>query len=143
MATVNVYLAFNGNCEAVFNFYKSVFGGEFSYIGRFKDMPPSDQPIPDSEKEKIMHIALPISEETMLLGCDFSEAMTGQPFVAGNNFSILITPKSEEEARRLFEALSTGGTVTMPLEKTFWASLFGMFIDKFGISWMVDYMKPE
>ena len=69
--------------------------------------------------------------------------MTGQKFVAGNNFSILITPESEAEARRLFDALSAGGTVTMPLEKTFWASLFGMFIDKFGISWMVDYMKPE
>jgi PhnB protein len=135
MATVNVYLAFNGNCEAAFDFYKSVFGGEFIYLGRYKDMPNPDQPIPDSDKDKIMHVGLSVSKETMLLGCDSMQ----EPFVMGNNFSICITPESEEEAHRIFEALSDGGTVTMPLQKTFWMSLFGMFTDKFGIAWMVDY----
>ncbi len=139
MATVNVYLSFNGNCEAAFNFYKSVFGGEFNYMGRFKDMPSPDRPIPDSEKDKIMHVGLPISKETALYGSDVSEAMMGQKFVAGNNFSICITPENEEEAHKIFKALSADGTVTMPLEKTFWGSLFGMLIDKFGICWMVDY----
>ncbi len=138
MATVNVYLSFNGTCETAFNFYKSVFGGEFNYIGRFKDMPSSEQSIPDSEKDKIMHVGLPISKETMLLGCDMPEIMTGQKFVVGNNFSICITATSEEESHRIFNALSVGGTVTMPLEKTFWSPLFGMLTDKFGISWMVD-----
>ncbi len=138
MATVNVYLSFNGTCEAAFNFYKSVFGGEFNYMGRFKDMPSSDQPIPDSEKDKIMHVGLPISKETMLMGCDMSETMMGQKLVAGNNFSICITTYSEEESHRIFNALSAGGTVTMPLEKTFWSPLFGMLTDKFGISWLVD-----
>ena len=97
MATINVYLRFNGNCEATFHFYKSVFGGEFPYIARLKDMPDSDKLIPDSEKDKIMHISLPISKETLLLGCDTSEAMSGQSFVQGNNFSICITPHSVEE----------------------------------------------
>ncbi len=144
MAIVNVYLAFNGSCEAAFNFYKSVFGGEFNYVGRYKDMPSPEHPIPDSEKNKIMHIGLPISKETTLLGCDVWEEMMGQKFVAGNNFSICINPESEKEARRIFEALSAGGKVTMPLDKTFWGSLFGMFTDKFGISWLVDLaLKQE
>lgn len=143
MATVNVYLAFNGNCEAAFNFYKSVFGGEFNYVGRFKDMPSPDRPIPDSEKDKIMHVGLPVSKETMLLGCDMSEEMMGEKYVAGNNFSICISPESEEEARRIFDLLSAEGTVTMPLDKTFWGSLFGMLTDKFGTSWMVDYALKQ
>ncbi|MDR2910640.1 MAG: VOC family protein [Bacteroidales bacterium] len=138
MTKVNVYLAFNGTCEAAFNFYKSVFGGEFSYVGHYKDMPPSDQPIPDSEREKIMHISLPVSSETMLMGCDLSEASMGQPLVAGNNFSICISTPNEAESRRIFDALAEDGVVTMPLEKTFFSPLFGMLVDKFGIAWMVD-----
>ncbi len=143
MATVNVYLSFNGTCEAAFDFYKSVFGGEFNYIGRFKDMPSSDQPIPDSVKDKIMHVGLPISKETMLLGCDMPESMTGQKFIAGNNFSICINTTSVEESQRIFNALSADGIITMPLEKTFWSPLFGMVTDKFGINWMVDYMGQK
>jgi PhnB protein len=137
MAKVNVYLAFNGTCETAFDFYKSVFGGSFNYIGRYKDMPPSDQPLLDSEKEKIMHVSLPISSQTMLMGCDVSDNM-GQSFVQGNNFSICINTQSEEESRRIFDALSEGGTVVMPLEKSFWSPLFGMLTDKFGIAWLVD-----
>lgn len=137
MTTVNPYLTFNGNCEEAFNFYKSVFGGEFPYIGRFKDMP-SETPIPDEVKEQIMHISLPISKETTIMGCDTNEAF-GQTATTGDNISLLINTDSEEEARRLFAALSDGGRITMPLDKTFWGALFGMFADKFGINWMVNY----
>jgi PhnB protein len=140
MASISPYLTFNGNCEEAFNFYKSVFGGEFPYVGRFKDMPasPNYPPVPESEGNKIMHISLPISKETVLMGSDSSEAF-GKATVAGSNFSISINTESEEEARRLFNGLSAGGTVTMPLDKTFWGALFGMFVDKFGIQWMVNY----
>jgi len=137
MATINPYLTFDGNCEEAFNFYKSIFGGEFPYIGRYKDMP-SEHPIPDSEKEKIMHVSLPISKETILMGSDSSGSF-GHNTVAGNNFSLSVNTDTEEEARSVFEKLSAGGKVTMPLEKTFWNALFGMFTDKFGINWMVNY----
>lgn len=136
MTTVNIYLNFNGNCEEAFTFYKSVFGGEFNYLGRFKDMPPSEEfPVAEADKEKIMHVGLPISKETMLLGsdCDNSEN-----FIQGSNFSICVNPDSVEEAHRLFDALSQGGTITMPLGQTFWGSLFGMLTDKFGVNWLVD-----
>ena len=140
MTTVNVYLSFDGSCEEAFNFYKSVFGGEFVALARYSEMPnPPYPPVSNAEKDKILHVCLPISKETALMGAD----MTHQPLVAGNNFSITITPSSEEETRRIFEALSVGGTVVTPLEKTFWGSLFGMFTDKFGINWMVDYALKQ
>ncbi len=138
MTTVNPYLSFNGNCEAAFNFYKSVFGGEFMYVGRYKDMPSSEHPIPASEKEKIMHISLPISKETMLFGADMSESMGGK-ITAGDNISLSVNTESEADAKRIFNALAAGGKITMPQEKTFWGSLFGMLIDKFGINWMVSF----
>ena len=144
MASINPYLTFNGNCEEAFNFYKSVFGGEFPYVGRFKDMPddPNHPPMPPSEAEKIMHISLPISKETILMGSDSSQAF-GQATVMGNNFSISVNTESEEEARKLFNALASGGKVTMPLEKTFWGALFGMLTDKFGIQWMVNFDQSQ
>ncbi|KAA6344172.1 hypothetical protein EZS27_008187 [termite gut metagenome] len=138
MATVNAYLAFNGNCEAAFDFYKSVFGNEFSFIGRYKDMPSPDQPIPESKYNKIMHISLPIGQGTTLYGADMTEAF-GQATVMGNNFALSINTESEAEAKRIFNALSAGGNVSMPLEKTFWGALFGMFTDKFDVNWMVNY----
>jgi PhnB protein len=139
MTKVNVCLSFNGNCESAFTCYKSVFGGEFDCVARYKEMPPSAQyTISDAEKEKIMHIGLPISKETILYGCDTSEAW-GTKVVLGNNINICINPDSEAEARRIFEALATGGKITMPLEKQFWGSLNGMVTDKFGVNWMVDY----
>lgn len=134
MATVNIYLSFEGNCEEAFTFYRSVFGSEFSCLGRYGDMPSPDRPLSDAEKNKVMHVGLPVSRETVLLGCDMLE-----DFHAGNNFSICITPESEAEGRRIFTALSEGGTVVMPLEKSFWNSLFGMVNDRFGVSWMMDY----
>lgn len=137
MATVNCYITFNGNCEEAFNFYKSVFGGEFAYVGRYGDMP-SEQPIPDSEKNKVMHISFPISAETILMGADTSSLFGAAP-VVGDNISLSINTETEEEAKRIFSQLSVGGEVGMPLEKTFWGALFGMFVDKFGINWMVNY----
>ncbi|MFT3794117.1 VOC family protein [Flavobacterium sp.] len=137
MAQINPYLTFNGTCEQAFQFYKSVFGGEFAFIGKFKDMP-SEQPLPDHVGNLIMHVSLPISSETVLMGSDANEHF-GQTASAGTNFAVSINTESEAEAKRLFDGLSAGGTVTMPLDKTFWGAYFGMFTDQFGIHWMVNY----
>lgn len=143
MATVNVYLTFNGNCEAAFNFYKSVFGGEFPYIGRFNEMPPGEgKPMPEEDGNLIMHVSLPISAETMLMGSDTGGEWAPN-YKQGNNFSISVTASSAEEAERIFNALAEGGKVTMPLAKTFWADNFGMLEDKFGINWMVSYSERQ
>lgn len=139
MAEIAPYLTFNGNCEEAFNFYKSVFGGEFGFVGRFSDMPPSpDHPsVPDSEKNKIMHISLAIGH-SVLMGSDSSDAF-GKATTMGNNFSLSINANSRDEADRLFNALSNGGKVTMPMNKTFWGAYFGMLVDKFGIQWMMNF----
>lgn len=139
MATVNIYLTFNGNCEEAFKFYQSVFGGQIPYMGRFKDMPPGeDSKLNPGEENRIMHVSLPISKETMLMGSDTGgEWATG--YSQGNNFSISITADSKEEAEKLFNGLSAGGKVTMPLSKTFWSECFGMLTDKFGINWMMSF----
>lgn len=143
MAQVNAYLTFNGNCEEGFNFYKSVFGGEFPYIGRFGDMSPAEgHTMSEEDKHKIMHVSLPISQETVLLGSDTSVEWASN-FVSGNNISLSINTDSKEEADRLFNGLSEGGVVTMPLPDTFWGAYFGMWTDKFGINWMVNYDDPE
>lgn len=143
MTTVNPYLTFNGNCEEAFNFYKSVFGGDFPYVGKFKDMPENpDYPVLEADKEKIMHISLHISKETVLMGSDSSEAF-GQATVEGNNFSISINTDSVEEVTRLYNELSQGGKIKMPLDKTFWGAYFGMFTDKFGIHWIVNHELKE
>lgn len=142
--SINPYLTFNGTCEEAFNFYKSVFGGKFPYLGRFKDMPaPDGKPIPASEGEKIMHVSLPISKESILMGSDSSEAF-GHATIMGNNFSISISAFSQKEADRIYRGLSAGGKATMPMSKTFWGSYFGMLTDKFGIQWMLSYdEKPN
>jgi len=145
MTSVNVYLTFNGNCEKAFDFYKSVFGGEYLYLGRFKDMPPQEgtSQIEGEAGEKIMHVSLPISNETMLMGSDAGGEWAGK-VSQGTNFSISITTDSKDEATRLFNGLSNGGQVTMPLSDTFWGDYFGMFTDKFGINWMVSFHeKPQ
>lgn len=141
MATVNVYLAFDGNCEEAFNFYKSAFGKEFSNLSRFGEMPPQEgvPPFSDDMKDRVMHVSLPISNETVLMGSD-----TMQPgLTVGDNFSVTLGVNSKEEADELFAALSAGGKVTMPLETTFWNAYFGMWTDKFGINWMVNYDLPK
>ena len=139
MTTVNVYLTFNGNCLEAFNFYKSVFGGEFTYLGYYKDMPTQDgKPVAPEDAEKIMHVSLPISQETMLMGSDTGGEWAAS-FTQGNNFSLSINTDSKESADRLFNGLSVGGRVTMPMASTFWGDYFGMFTDKFGINWMVSF----
>lgn len=144
MPSVNVYLTFNGNCEEAFEFYRSVFGGEYPYLGRFKDMPPSSgQPAFEGEAgNKIMHISLPISKETMIMGSDTGGEWATN-FTQGNNFSISINADTKEEADRIFNGLSEGGNVTMPLADTFWGDYFGMFTDKFGINWMMSYNQNK
>jgi PhnB protein len=137
MATINPYLNFKGNTEEAFNFYKSVFGGEFTSLQRFKDTPEGDR-VPPADKEKIMHVALPIGKGNVLMATDAIESM-GHKLTAGNNFHISITPDSEEETTKLFNGLSAGGNVTVPLQKMFWGATFGMFTDKFGVQWMVNY----
>jgi PhnB protein len=143
MTTVNVYLTFTGNCEEAFNFYKSVFGGEFPYVGRFGDMPDGDgKPSSASDKQRIMHISLPISAETMLMGSDTTQEYEAQ-FSQGNNFSISITTDSKEKADHFFNALSEGGQITMPMNDTFWGDYFGMLTDRFGINWMISFNQGQ
>lgn len=139
MTTINTYLNFNGNCEEAFNFYKSVFGGEFAHIGKFKDMPEDPKyPVSEADKEKVMHVSFPISKETALMGSDTGGEWAAS-FKQGNNFSISINTDSQQEADRLFNSLSKDGKIIMPMNKTFWESYFGMFTDKFGINWMVSF----
>lgn len=135
MVTANPYLHFNGNCEEAFNFYKSVFGGDFTMISRFKEVPPQ-QALPEKEADKIMHISLPIGN-VMLLGSDIPEAFPKA--VSGTSVYISIHTESEEESTRVFNALSVDGTIAMPLDKTFWGSFFGMVIDKYRTQWMISY----
>lgn len=143
MATINPYLTFDGNCEEAFDFYKTVFGGEFTYIGRFKDMPDSPEfSVPEADKEKIMHVSLPIGGDSNLFGSDSSAAF-GANHIQGTNVSLSINAITVEEATRLFMGLSEGGNVTMPLNKTFWGAFFGMFTDKFGIHWQVNCELSE
>jgi len=141
MATINPYLNFNGNTEEAFNFYKSVFGGEFAAVMRFGDAPGCEgMPVAESDKGKIMHIALPIGNGNLLMATDTIESM-GQTLTEGNNFSISINAESREEADKLFGGLSNDGKVEMPLADAFWGDYFGMLQDKFGVRWMVSYDK--
>jgi PhnB protein len=136
MKTLKSYLTFNGNCEEAFNFYKSVFGGEFSYKSRFGEMPGGEN-VPDGAKDKIMHISLPICKEAILMGSDASEEF-GNITNFGDNISLYLGAETHEEVKSIFDKLSAGANVTMPLEKTFWSPLFGMLTDKFGINWMLS-----
>lgn len=133
---IAAYLTFNGNTEEAFNFYKSVLGGEFTNFQRFSDMPDAGQ-MSDKDKNKIMHVTLQTSHGA-LMGNDHMDFMGGA-FTVGNNFSLSVHPDSEQEASKIFNDLSQGGNVIMPLEKTFWGAYFGMLIDKFGLKWMVNY----
>jgi PhnB protein len=139
MAKMNSYLNFNGNTEEAFNFYKSVFGGDFLTLMRYKDMPDAEK-TPADELEKVMHVALSIGDN-ILMGTDVLKSM--EPVNFGTNSSISIDGESEEEANQLFNKLSAGGKVVMPLEKMFWGALFGMITDKFGVQWMVNYDFKE
>ena len=138
MAQVNPYLVFNGNCEEAFLFYQSVFGGEFPYMGKFKDMPTDENcpPISEEEADRVMHVSLPIGD-TVLMGSD-STAQSGAVTV-GNNISVSINTASRAEADTIFNGLAVGGNAFMPMTNTFWGAYFGMLVDKFGINWMVNF----
>lgn len=144
MRTANIYLNFDGNCEEAFLFYRSVIGGEFNYVGRFGEMPPQEgmPPMPQSMADKIMHISLPVSKETILMGSDTGDQWSPN-FTKGNNFSIYLAAESRADADRLFAGLSEGGKVTMPLSDTFWGDYFGSFEDKFGVNWMVSHSSEQ
>ncbi len=141
MATFNPYLNFPGNTEEAFKFYKSVFGGEFIAIQRFKETPVADS-VSANEKDKLMHISLPIGKGNVLMGTDALESM-GHKLTAGNNFHISIEADSKEEAKKLYDGLSVGGKIEQPLKDEFWGAYFGMFTDRFGIHWMINYTYPK
>ena len=137
MALINPHINFNGNAEEAFNFYRSVFGGEFAKIIRFKELANPGFQIPEKEANKIMHIALPIGKN-MLMGNDVPEIM-GLVNENENRSKIALIAESREEADKLFKGLSAGGTVEMPMADSPWGSYFGMFRDKYGIEWMIDF----
>ncbi len=137
MARINPHINFNGNAEEAFNFYKSVFGGEFSKIMRFKELSSPEFTIPENEANKIMLIALPIGN-TILMANDVPESM-GPTNENENRSKISISTESKEEADKLFYGLSTGGQVEMPISESPWGTYFGMFRDKYGIEWIVDF----
>ncbi|KOS07646.1 glyoxalase [Flavobacterium akiainvivens] len=147
MKVVNPYLNFNGNTEEVFNFYKSVFGGEFAMLMRFKDIPAeatqdqagegcADAGVPAGEENGIMHIALPIGS-SILMGTDVTSNMPQVDH--GNGISLTLSAESREEADRVFNALAEGGKIQMPMQDMFWGDYYGMLTDKFGIQWMMNY----
>ncbi len=141
MARTNTYLNFKNNTEEAFNFYRSVFGGEFGpQVARFGDIPPQPgmPPMAEADKKLIMHIELPITGGHTLMGTDAPESM-GFKLNKGNNVHISLEPDTRAETERLFKALSAGGVVTMALQDMFWGAYYGSCTDKFGIQWMVNF----
>ena len=137
MAQINPYINFNGNAEEAFNFYKSIFGGEFTKIIRFKELSGPEFPVAEKEADKIMHIALPIGKN-FLMANDVPESL-GPTNENENRSKIWISAESKEEADKLFIGLSDAGNIEMSIADSPWGSYFGMFRDKYGIEWMVDY----
>jgi len=141
MAQINPHINFNGNAEEAFIFYKSVFGGDFAKIIRFKDLSIPGFEVSDSEANKIMHIALPIGKNNVLMANDVPSSL-GRVNENENRSKISISAESKEEAEKLFNGLSAGGQIEMPIGDSPWGSYFGMFRDKYGIEWMVEFV-PE
>ncbi len=142
MALVNIYLTFNGNCREAFEFYKEIFQKEFTNLTTFAEMPAQDGfDIPDSEKDKIMHVSLPFSSETALMGSD-TAGPSGEVTI-GNNFSVSVRPENKAEADRIFNALAQQGNIVMPMTDTFWNAYFGMVTDKFDVNWMINFEHPQ
>ena len=137
MAQINPHFNFNGNAEEAFNFYKSVFGGEFSKIIRFKDIASDNFPVAAHEANKIMHIALPIGSSSLMAN-DVPEMM-GKTNENENRSKIVVNAQSKEEADKLFTGLSVSGQIEMPISESPWACYFGMFRDKYGIEWMIEF----
>jgi PhnB protein len=141
MVTINPYINFNGNAEEAFTFYKSVFGGEFGKITRFKDIASAEFPVPENEANKIMRITLPIGTN-VLVANDVPESM-GPVSETENRSKIAVIAESKEEADKIFNGLSVGGTVEMPMAESPWGTYFAMFRDKYGIEWTVEFTpKP-
>jgi len=141
MALINPHINFNGNAEEAFNFYKSAFGGEISQIIRFKDISSPENPIDEKEANKVMHIALPIGNNT-LMGNDVP-AILGSVNENENRSKICISADSREEADKLYYGLSEEGTIEAPIGDSPWGSYFGMFRDKYGIEWMIDFIPKK
>ena len=137
MANINPHINFNGNAEEAFNFYKSVFGGEFSKVIRFKDLASDEFPISEKEENKIMHISLPIGN-TVLMANDVPEIL-GRTNENENRSKIVISTETKAEADKIFNRLSVGGQIEMPISDSPWGTYFGMFRDKYGIEWMVEF----
>jgi PhnB protein len=137
MSIANIYLTFNGNCKEAFDFYAAVLQKKISDFNVFGEMPP--QPgieLSEADKNRVMHVTLPVSAETSLMG---SDTFPHQPVSFGDNFSISISPDSKKEADRIFKELGEGGNVVMPMADTFWDAYFGMVRDKFGVNWMINF----
>ena len=139
MATINPWINFNGNAEEAFNFYKSVFGGAFTKIIRFKDLSTPEHPVAENEANNIMHIALPIGNNILM--ANDVPAFMGRVNENENRSKISISAESREEADKLFNGLSAGGKIEMPIADGPFGSYFGMFADKYGVQWMVDYTQ--
>ena len=137
MKAINPYLNFNGNTEEVFNFYRSVFGGEFRTIVRYRDTHVAAK-VDEADKDKVMHIALPVGKDNMLMGTDMVKSLGGQ-VTQGTNFNLSIFTESREETEKIFHGLSAGGNILTPLEDAFWGDYFGRFSDKYGVIWMVNF----
>lgn len=142
MITISPWINFNGNAEEAFTFYKSVFGGEFAKVIRFKDLAGPEFTLPEKEQNKIMLITLPIGNSGMLMANDVPEVM-GKVNEKENRSKILITAESKEEAGRLFNGLSAGGEVEGPMGDGPWGSYAGMFRDKYGIEWIIEFNPPR
>lgn len=142
MLRVNAYLNFAGNTEQAFNFYRSVFGGDFSSLVRFKDMPMEGVELSPAAQEQILHIALPIGRDDALMASDVPEGLVRPPR-PGNNVRISLHPDSKAEADRIFHALSAGGQIEQAITDAPWGDYYGSFEDKFGIHWMVNYSPPK
>jgi PhnB protein len=141
MPTINAYLTFNGNCEEAFNFYASVFGGQSPTFSRFKEFHSEEMGDDLGEGEKIMHVALPIGNGTVLMGSDTIAAMGEVTF--GDNFSLSLQVDSQEEADNFYKQLAAGGEATMPLDLAPWGDYFGMLTDQFGIQWMINHDSSQ
>lgn len=140
MAQINPHINFNGNAEEAFTFYKSVFGGEFTKVVRFKDLAGSGFPVSKKEENKIMNIALPIGPGSMLMANDVPEAM-GRTNENENRSKIVVSAESKEEADKLFNGLSVGGEIEGPIGDSPWGTYFGCFRDKYGIEWIVEFAQ--
>jgi PhnB protein len=133
---IAIYLTFNGNCKEAMNYYGEIFQADIAWQKTYSDSPEKS---PEDMKDLIMHTELPVTDGLSLMGCDFHSGKHKEGYVVGNNVEIVLTPKTKADADRVFDALSHGGAVGMPLQDMFWGSYFGTCKDKFGVKWMIDF----